>query len=203
MDSVIFQVFSKLGTSVTMIPSPGLLRAPPFAASFLLCRAGLQVAMPSGAQGIGCSSTRRACRAELPQTPPFCFSNLCVRLPGNFLPLSPWFPFANLSRFLSIPPGLPPSSPPQLPSSHSRPVTSRPEAQALPLPCMDILAVGNAGGCSGAAPIGAARAPPPCSGHGESRAGACCTWDASAQGDVGDVAPSCDCRKELSAHQSW
>lgn len=159
--------------------------------------------MPGGAQRVQCSSTGRACRAELPWIPLFPFSSLCVQLPGNFLPLSPWFPLANLSRFLSIPPGLcpPPSrSSPALTASPRPPVLRR---RLCPLPCMEILALGNAGGCSGAAPIGAARAPPPCSVRGESRAGACCAWDASAQGDVGDVAPCCDCRKELSAHESW
>lgn len=91
--------------------------------------------MPGGAQRVQCSSTGRACRAELPWIPLFPFSSLCVQLPGNFLPLSPWFPLANLSRFLSIPSGLcPPPSPtqPQLPSTHSLPTTSCPEAQALP-----------------------------------------------------------------------
>lgn len=46
-----------------------------------------------------------------------CFHVLAsyVRLPGNFLPLSLWFPFVNLSRFLSVPPGLAPPAAPPLP----------------------------------------------------------------------------------------
>lgn len=89
--------------------------------------------MLRGAQRGQCSSTHCAVQGWAgPRHSCFHLLASCVWLPGNFLLLSLWFPFVNLSRFLSVPPGLAPPAALLLPRTRSPPRNSCPEAwQAL------------------------------------------------------------------------